>query len=104
MTQYLPDGYLKVLDEISLNDTETKSFLEWVNNHPDLSEEDIENQIIEMDKFQIEGQGFENFKRQRLTIYHAQTIEHLPEKVKLRLEKLQSWATEKGLIENKESF
>jgi len=101
LNKYLPEGYFKLLEEISLNDTETKSFLEWVNSHPDMSEEDIENQIIKMDKIHIEGQGFEDYKRQRLALYRAETIEHLPEKVKSRIEKLESWAIENGFMEPK---
>lgn len=101
LNKYLPEGYLKLLEEISTNDAEAKSFLEWVNSHPDMSEDDIENQIVEIDKIHIEGQGFEDFKSQQLTFYRAETIEQLPEKVKSRIKKLEIWAIEKGLIEPK---
>lgn len=101
LIKYLPEGYIQLLEEISSNDPETKSFLEWVDSHPDMNEEDVENQIIEMDKMDIERQGIEDYKRQQLVIYRSETFEQLPEKVRTRVQKLEGWAIENGYIEPK---
>jgi hypothetical protein len=99
--KYLSKDYFELLKEISLNDDETKNFLEWVTSHPDMTEEDVENQIIEMDKRSIEGQGINEFKKQQLILYRSESEDDLPEKVKTRIEKLEKWARKNNFIEAK---
>lgn len=101
LNKYLPEGYIQLLEKIASNDPETKSFLEWVKSHPDMTKEDVENQIIEMDKMHIERQGIEDYKRQQLVIYRSKAFEQLPDKVRSRIQKLESWAIENDFIEPK---
>lgn len=42
---------LKIMQEISDNDEGAKSLAEWVNSHPDISEEDFKKQIEEFNEF-----------------------------------------------------
>ena len=99
--KYLTKNYFELLEEISLNDEETKNFLEWVNSHPDMTEEDVENQIIGMDKRDIESQGIEHYKKQQLVLYRSESFEELPEKVQMRISKLEKWAIENNFLEPK---
>jgi hypothetical protein len=55
---------LKVLQEISDNDEGAKSYVEWVNSHPDISEDDFKEQLEEFNSF-IEKQNAEYAKSQK---------------------------------------
>ncbi|WP_430812090.1 MULTISPECIES: hypothetical protein [unclassified Carboxylicivirga] len=101
LTKYLPTEYFQLLQEISNKDQETINFLEWVNSHPDITEEDVENQIVEMDKMDIERQGIEDYKRQQLIIYRVEDFNDLSDKVKDRINKLEKWAIDNNFIEPK---
>jgi len=101
LKKYLPKHYFELLENISKNHIETKEFLDWVESHPDMSEEDVENQIVELDKMDIERQGIIDYKKQQLTLYGADTFLKLPEKIKDRINKLEKWAIENEFIEPK---
>ncbi len=42
---------LKILQEISDNDGEAKSLADWVNSHPDISEDEYKEQVENFDEF-----------------------------------------------------
>lgn len=90
-------NYFEKLELISRNDNETKSFIDWIESHPDLTEEDIEKQIVDADKSMIENQGIEDYKRQQLLLYQSESIEDLPDKIKNRVLMLEEWATENNV-------
>jgi hypothetical protein len=66
-----------------------------------MTEDDVENQIIEMDKRDIEHQGIIHYKQQQLVLYNSNSYEDLPDKVKIRIGNIEKWANEKGFIEPK---
>jgi len=101
LKKYLPKDYYELLEKISINDPETRDFFEWIKTYPDMSEEDVENQIVEMDKDDIERQGIIDYKKQQLIIYGVDDFDGFPNKVKNRITKLEKWAIKKGFIESK---
>ncbi len=101
LKQYMPNNYFELLVNISENHTDTKDFLEWIESLPDLSLEDIENQIVGKDKRAIERHGFSDYKRQQLIIYMVEKFSDLPITVKERINKLEKWANENNFIEPK---
>lgn len=58
----LPGDFFKLLNDISNKHPETVEFLDWIESHPEMSEEDVENQIIKMDERHSERQGINDFK------------------------------------------
>jgi hypothetical protein len=96
--KYFSNNYFTLLETICLNDPNTVSFFEWLKSLPDISEEEIENQIIEMDKFTIESNGFLNYKAQEIKMMNVNDFDELPDKIKNRINKLEKWANEKDFI------
>jgi len=94
----LPDNYMTELNKIASEDPKTKEFLDWIKSFPDMSEEDIEEQIIDMGKRDIERQGLEDYKHQQLILYRSENFDELPDKVKLRIKKLQKWASDNNYV------
>src|SRR5690606_11618075 len=92
LEKFLPNEYIELLNQISESDPETKDFMEWVGSFPDMTEEDVENQIVDMAKRDIERQGIKDYKRQQLVLYRSGSFEELPEMVKARIIKLEKWA------------
>ncbi|MBI5893477.1 MAG: hypothetical protein HZB79_07490 [Deltaproteobacteria bacterium] len=82
---------LKFLQFIALNDNETKNILEWINSLPDITDEESEHQIIEMDKMEIASMGFEKWLEIYEKIYNPNN-----EKFLKRKKLLEKWAKEKG--------
>ncbi len=101
LEKFLPDEYIELLNQISESDPETKDFMEWVESFPDMTEEDVENQIVDMARSDIERQGIKDYKRQQLVLYGSGSFKELPEMVKARIIKLEKWAKENNFIEPK---
>lgn len=96
-----PKDYMELLNKISAKDTETNNFLDWVESNPDMTKEDVEKQIIEMDRRHIERQGINDYKSQQLVLYRAESFDKLPKRVQKRIESLEKWAIQNNYIEPK---
>ncbi len=79
-------GYIQ---EISQNDPTAQSLLSWINNLPEMTREEIDKQVIEMEKPSIAQMGFENW---------AQANGHflVDEHYRKLFEHLKNWALEHG--------
>lgn len=93
-----PKDKMELLSQISSEDTGTTNFINWIESHEDKTEQDVEDQIVEMDKRDIERQGFKFYKTQQLVLYRAKNFKSLPDNVKLRVKNLEKWAKENGCI------
>ena len=59
IAKILPEGYLNDIEEIAKNDALTQQTINEIDNFPDMNEEEIESQILEIEKMFIEdGEGF----------------------------------------------
>lgn len=96
-----PTDIITALQEISGDDDEVKEFKNWIDSHSDMTEKEVENQIIEIDKREIERQGFVSYLRNQLVLYRAETIELLSAGVKERVKALEVWAKENNSYEDK---
>ena len=85
--------YFKTIEEIAKSDDSVKKLMAWINSKPDLTEEDRENQILDMDKFLIEGQGFDSWLENQKSIYQNEINS---ERIVKRIRVLKEWAIEKG--------
>lgn len=81
------------IEEVAREDQRVKDIMSWLNSLPEMTEEDVENQIIELDKDMIQRIGLNKWLKQeteRLKQFGAS------EKVQQRIECLTKWAKERG--------
>ncbi len=94
----LPNNYINKIIEISRNDKDTQELYGYIDNLPDMTEKDVEEQIINLDKMEIEGGiGFiewEKKERKRMEQYS----ENEKKIVNKRIEKIKIWAEENNLM------
>jgi hypothetical protein len=86
------DTFRKI-EEVAREDQRVKDIMSWLNSLPEMTEEDVENQIIEIDKDMIQRIGLDKWLKQeteKLKRFGAS------EKVQRRIEYLTQWAKEKG--------
>lgn len=98
---FFPADYFSKLQEICLSDEETINFREWLESYDDMSEDDVENQIIELDKHQIQQQGIKKYKKQQLKIYNVRKFADLSSRIQNRINILEKWARKNNFIEPK---
>jgi len=107
----LPEGKVKQLENIlggdifaeikrlALQDQHTQTILNWLHTLPDMSRQDIDDQIEQMDKQMIEMNGLEEWlkhQNKHMQLYSGD------EKIKLqeRIERLSQWAIENNFIDS----
>lgn len=90
----------EILEDIAQNDSQTEEIMKWLNNMPDITEAQIEEQIIEHDKLMIEHEGLEHWIENETHIIeeikkHDKDYERSPV-LQERYEMLVQWAKENG--------
>jgi len=89
---------IKVLQKVT---PETKNLFNHINGMPDMSEEEAEVQIINLDKSMIEhGLGFLEWEKQELRLIEKYNQES-KNKVLKRINLLREWAIENDMIKSK---
>ncbi|MBM4038131.1 MAG: hypothetical protein FJ290_06410 [Planctomycetes bacterium] len=86
---------LRVLREISANDPEVQGTVEAIYALPDATPEQVEQQMIEMDKVEIEGSGLQHWLENQRAVMKL-VPESEKEKFLARIEALSAWAKERG--------
>jgi hypothetical protein len=95
----LPEGYIEEIREIAKQDTQTQELYQHIVNLPYISEEEIEEQIINLDKSLIEhGQGFIEWEKQQIAILDSSKYIDR-DKFLSRIDVLREWATENGFTD-----
>ncbi len=94
---------LDTLQEISDSDPTAKSLAEWVNAHPDVTEDELNEQFERQDRLMIEMQGYEHWIENEKRLYadlenkapsaYAEKLRHF--------ESLRKWAEENGFMKSK---
>lgn len=98
----LPEGYFNEIDRISKKDYDTDKFLVHLESLSDLSEEEIEQQIISLEKMIIEhGVGFKLWLKQQEGYYKELGGDDSSELMKERILILRKWAEEEGFMDPK---
>jgi len=84
----------EVLETIAQDDETAKGIMDWLSSLPNVTEEDVKNQILEFDKHMIEHQGLEKWLEQEKNI---QSDRLQTDKVyRQRVEYLIQWAKDNG--------
>ncbi|MBT2519107.1 hypothetical protein J7E29_16820 [Streptomyces sp. ISL-90] len=98
---FLPEGVRDALQEISDSDTDALERAAWINEHPDIAEAELAEQVERQDREFIEGGGFENWAQVQDSLDEAvrehSTAEEMDRRASYRRQ-LQSWAEEEGLV------
>ena len=97
----LPKEHITEIKSIAESDSETKNLFNHINEMPDMSEEEAEVQIINLDKSIIEhGLGFLEWEKQELRLIEKYNQES-KNKVLKRINLLREWAIENDMIKSK---
>jgi len=99
--QVLDFKEIETLRRISLQDKETNEIMNYIEALPDMDDEDIEEQIIRLDKLEIQGGiGFiewEKREKEQMLQYSEET----KIKIESRISKIREWALENNYMESR---
>jgi hypothetical protein len=82
---------IQTLKEIAKQDDHVKEIMNWVSHLPDMTQDEIEEQIIKFDKQMIENQGLEDWLKQEQKMSNEFKDD---ERYKKRIAYLTYWAKE----------
>lgn len=105
----IPTGFMEGIKQIAADDEITQTTLQEISAMPDLTGDQIEEQVINVHKFSIEhGEGFIEWEKQQYdfmnSIIKLETLDdknEYPESVLHRIEVLSVWATKNNFMEPK---
>lgn len=89
------------LQRLADSDPQTQELLAWIDSLPDKTEEEVDQQILEMDKTNIQhGGGFQYWEIQERRLNASVYPEGVPPKVEQRIATLREWALQNGCFES----
>ena len=98
----LPDNYLEDLEHIAKEDPTTQETIQEISAFPDMTVEQVEEQIINLEKMSIEnGEGFTKWLENQERWLKSFGQNEFDEKMKNRIELLRIWATANEFLESK---
>ena len=98
----LPENYLDDIEIIAKEDPTTQETIQEISSFPDMTDEQIEEQIINLEKMSIEnGEGFTKWLENQEKFLKSFGQNEFDEKMKTRIELLRKWATENDFLESK---
>ena len=101
IAKILPENYLADIEIIAKEDPTTQQIIQEINSFHDITKEQVEEQILNLDKMSIEhGEGFNEWMENQESIFKSFGQE-LDDKMKKRIEILRDWAIENDFLESK---
>jgi hypothetical protein len=98
----LPANYLADLEAIAQTDNATQETIKEISTFPDMTEEQVEEQIINLEKMSIENDsGFTKWLENQEKFLKSLGQETFDDKMKSRIIMLRDWAEENSFIESK---
>jgi len=98
----LPDKYLEDIEKIGNEDPATQQTIKEVSAFPDMTELQVEEQIVNLEKSLIEnGEGFTKWLENQERWLKSFGQSEFDEKMKNRIELLRNWATKNKFLESK---
>jgi len=102
IAKILPENYLADIEVIANEDPTTQQTISEVNSFPDMTEEQLEEQILNLEKMSIEnGEGFNKWLENQEKFLQSLGQEEFNEKMNQRIEILKKWAIENNFLESK---
>lgn len=100
---YLSSDAFSLLSQIAEGDAQTQETLSWIESLPDMSEDAVEQQILAMDKTNIEhGGGFFAWEIQERKMQAFVYPDGVPPHVEARMVALRVWAEAHDCLESPE--
>ncbi len=98
----LPDKYLNDIESIAQTDIATQEIIKEIASFPDKTEEQIEEQIINLEKIFIKnGDGFTKWLENQENFFKSLGHEEFNDKMRNRITLLREWAEENNFMESK---
>jgi len=98
----LPNKYLEDIELIANEDPTTQETIQEISAFPDMTEEQVELQIINLEKMSIEnGEGFTKWLENQENFLNILGVNEFSDKMKTRIELLKQWAEENNFMESK---
>lgn len=95
----LPENYLEDIELIAKDDPATQENIQEIIAFPDMTEEQVEEQIINLEKrFIKNGEGFSKWLEHQVNFLKTLGEIEFDEKMKSRIELLRNWATENDFL------
>lgn len=93
----LPEKYLEDIENIAKEDHATQETIKEISSFPDITDEQIEEQIITLEKISIKSSGgFTNWLENQKKLLKVFGQSEFDKEMKSRIELLKNWATENG--------
>lgn len=98
----LPSDYINEIEIIASYDPPTRTTLSEISSLPDMTEEQLDEQVLISHKFSIEhGEGFIEWEKNQHKLYNELFKIELGQRAKEHIEILRLWAKENGFMESK---
>jgi len=98
----LPENYLADIEAIAQADISTQETIREISAFPDMTEEQVEQQIIDFEKMSIEnGEGFTKWLENQEKFLKSLGQDAFNDKMENRIAILRQWAEENGFMESK---
>lgn len=102
ISSILPEKYFEDIEIIATKDPTTQETIKEISSFPDMTDEQVENQIIDLAKISIEnGEGFTKWLENLERLFKSFGQNEFDEKMKTIIELLRKWATENDFLESK---
>jgi hypothetical protein len=102
IAKILPEHYLNDIELIAKEDIETQKTINEISSLPDMTEEQIEEQIINLEKMTIEhGEGFEKWLKNQENILKLLGQDKFSTVMKHRIKILENWAKKNDFMKSK---
>jgi hypothetical protein len=93
--RFLDANFVEEIQALIKTDSEIQDTITNIERLPDISEEEVEEQIIEMNKILIRSMGFENWKRSK-EVFYPNYSDDKKKRIDDRVELLSAWSKENG--------
>lgn len=102
IAKVLPHNYLEDIEIIAKKDLTVQETIKELNSFPDMTESEIEEQIINSEKMFIEnGEGFTKWLEHQENFLKSFEQVEFSETMKIRIELLREWAKENNFMDSK---
>jgi len=98
----LPTKFLEDIELIAQEDLTTQETIKEISSFPDITKEQVEEQLINLAKMSIEhGEGFYQWLDNQIKWFKSLGLEEFDDNMNIRIELLRQWAEENNFMESK---
>ncbi len=102
IAKILPENYLSDIQKIAKEDINTQKIINEIRLLPDVTREQVEEQIINLEKILIKKEGFIQWLTKQKKLLKLSNQDEFDDKMKYRIEILKKWAIANNFMEPQE--